>query len=612
MSKRQKRELYRIIAAAVLALLGAVLPVSELWKFVIFTAAYLAAGYDVLIGAVRKIINGQLFDEKFLMSIATLGAFALREYPEAAGVMIFYQIGEFFQSLAVGKSRKSISALMDIRPDTATVIRNGEEFTVSPEEITPGERLIVRPGEKIPLDGTVISGHTTINASALTGESLPIDLKVGDRAVSGSVNQSGVIEIQAESGYYESTAAKILELVENAAEKKAKVESFISRFARWYTPVVVFSALFLAFLPPLLFSQPWETWIERALIFLMVSCPCALVVSIPLSFFAGMGGASKQGILIKGASAIESLSKVDSFIFDKTGTLTEGSFAVEAIHSDKLTEAELLDIAAAAESFSNHPIAESIVAAHGGHIDKDRVADAQELAGLGVKAVIDGELFYVGNSGLMDKAGAKWHDCHLNGSIIHISKGSEYLGHIVVNDKLKANSRKAIDGLKALKIKNIFMLSGDKKEIAVNVAGKLGIDNVRYELMPDEKLSKLQELIDGGNICAFVGDGINDAPALMRSNVGIAMGVMGSDAAIESSDIVLMDDDPLKLPAALKICRRTMTIAKENLVFALGVKMLILILGALGIANMWIAIFGDVGVMLLAVLNAMRAMIKVK
>ncbi len=612
MSRRQKRELYRIIAAAVLALLGAVLPVGELWKFIIFTAAYLAAGYDVLIGAVRKIINGQLFDEKFLMSIATLGAFALREYPEAAGVMIFYQIGEFFQGLAVGKSRKSIAALMDIRPDTATVIRDGQEITVSPEEIQPGERLIVRPGEKIPLDGMVISGHTTVNASALTGESLPIDLKVGDRAVSGSVNQSGVIEIQAESVYYESTVAKILELVENAAEKKAKVESFISRFARWYTPVVVVCALFLAFLPPLLFSQPWETWIERALIFLMVSCPCALVVSIPLSFFAGMGGASKQGILIKGAASIESLAGVDSFIFDKTGTLTEGSFNVEAIHSDKLTEAELLDVAAAAESFSNHPIAESIVAAHGGHIDKTRVSEAQEMAGLGVKAVIDGELFYIGNSALMDKAGAKWHDCHLSGSIIHVAKGSEYLGHIVVNDRIKGNSRKAIDALKELKIKNLFMLSGDKKEIALSVGEKLGIDNVQYELLPDEKLDRLQELIDGGRVCAFVGDGINDAPALMRSNVGIAMGVMGSDAAIESSDIVLMDDDPLKLPTALKICRRTMAIAKENLVFALGIKVLILILSALGYTNMWIAIFGDVGVMLLAVLNAMRAMMKVK
>lgn len=612
MSKKQKKELCRIIAAAVLALSGALLPVRELWKFIIFTAAYLVAGYDVLFGAVRKIFRGQLLDEQFLMSIATLGAFALREYPEAAGVMIFYQIGEFFQGMAVGKSRKSIAALMDIRPDTATVIRDGKEITVSPEEILPGERLIVRPGEKIPLDGTVISGHTTINASALTGESLPIDLKVGDRAVSGSVNQSGVIEIQAENVYYESTAAKILELVENAAEKKAKVESFISRFAHWYTPVVVFSALFLAFLPPLIFSQPWETWIERALIFLMVSCPCALVVSIPLSFFAGMGGASKQGILIKGAASIESLSKVDSFIFDKTGTLTEGSFAVEAIHSDKLTEAELLDIAAAAESFSNHPIGESIVAAHGGHIDKTRVSDAQELAGLGVKAVIDGDLFYVGNSGLMDMAGAKWRECHLKGSIIHVAKDSEYLGHIVVNDKVKENSRKAIDGLKALKIKNIFMLSGDKKDIALNVGEKLGIDNVQYELMPDEKLNKLQELIDSGKVCAFVGDGINDAPALMRSNVGIAMGVMGSDAAIESSDIVLMDDDPMKLPTALKICRRTMNIARQNLVFALGIKVLILILGALGFANMWIAIFGDVGVMLLAVLNAMRAMMKVK
>ncbi len=611
MSRKQKKLLLRIIIAVVLVPLGAFLPVPEIYKLLIFIAGYLVVGWDVLYGALRNLMGGRLFDEKFLMSIATLGAFALHEYPEAAGVMLFYQIGEFFQSLAVRKSRNSIAELMDIRPDTATVLRDGEEITLSPEEVSVGETLIIKAGEKIPLDGTVISGHTTINASALTGESMPIDIGPGDRAVSGSVNLSGLIKLKAESAYGESTVAKILELVENASEKKARVESFISRFARWYTPCVVVGAVLLALIPPLIVGN-WSTWINRALIFLMVSCPCALVVSVPLSFFGGMGGASRQGILIKGAQCMEAMERVDTMVFDKTGTLTEGSFEVSAIHPRNISEAELLDIAAAAESYSSHPIAESIICAHGGHIDKSRIGEVKEIAGRGIKAVVDGETFYVGNGALMDEAGAQWHDCHLSGSIIHISRESEYLGHIVVNDRIKANSAKAIAGLKKLRMKELIMLSGDKHKIAEDVAGKLGIDKFESELLPDQKLEELQKLIESGRKVAFVGDGINDAPALMRADVGIAMGAMGSDAAIESADIVLMDDDPIKLPVAIKICRKTMMIVKENIVFALGVKAVILIMGALGLANMWVAIFGDVGVMLLAVLNSMRAMIKVK
>ena len=610
MSRKQKKHLLRIVIGAVLVALGAFLPFGQTVSLLIYIAAYLTVGWDVLYRALRNIINGRLFDEAFLMSVATLGAFALKEYPEAAGVMLFYQIGEFFQSLAVRKSRKSIAALMDIRPERAVVLRDGEEIVLSPEEVLAGETLIIRAGEKIPLDGTVISGHTTINASALTGESLPIDIGPGDRAVSGSLNLSGLIKLRAESSYGESTVARILELVENASEKKARVESFISRFAHWYTPSVVAGAVLLAFIPPLIWGN-FTVWIERALIFLMVSCPCALVVSVPLSFFGGMGAASRQGILIKGASCMEVMNNLSCMVFDKTGTLTEGRFELTAIHPEKVSEAELLDIAAAAESYSTHPIAESVIKARSGQINKDEISEVQEIPGRGIKAVIKGESFYVGNSALMDEAGARWRNCHIKGSIIHISRENEYLGHIVVNDKRKKNSAKAVEKLKELKINELWMLSGDKQEIALNVGGKLGIDNIKSELLPDEKLSELQKIIESGKKTAFVGDGINDAPSLMRADVGIAMGAMGSDAAIESADIVLMDDDPLKLPTAIKICRKTMRIVKENIVFALGVKAIILIMGALGYANMWIAIFGDVGVMLLAVINSMRAMIKV-
>ena len=612
MSKKQKTVLARIIISAVLCVIAGLLPIEGVWKFLAFSVPYLVIGYDVLWGAVRNIIHGQVFDEQFLMAIATLGAFAIEDYPEAAAVMLFYQVGELFQSIAVGKSRKSISALMDICPEYAVVLRDGEEVTVPPEEVGIDEVLIIKPGEKIPLDGEITEGSTTVNTAALTGESLPVDKTVGDRVISGTINLSGVIKVKAQSLYEESTVSKILELVENSAEKKARAENFITRFARYYTPCVVIGAVLLAVIPPLFFSQEWSTWINRALIFLVVSCPCALVVSVPLSFFGGIGGASREGILIKGANYLETLSKVDTVVFDKTGTLTKGTFAVNAIHPQNMTEAQLLDIAAAAESYSTHPVGESIVAAHKGHIDKTRIGEVEELAGMGLRAVIDGKTFFVGNGALMDKVGAEWHDCHLAGTVIHIAESSEYLGHIVINDEIKPDSKVAVAGLKELGIKNTVMLTGDTERVAKSVGEEVGIDSVCAKLLPAQKVEKVEELLSQGCKTAFVGDGINDAPVLTRADVGIAMGALGSDAAIESADIVLMDDKPSKLPSAIRISRKTMRIVRQNIVFALAVKAIILALGAFGIANMWTAVFGDVGVMVIAILNAMRAMSKVK
>ena len=612
MSKKQKTVLARIIISAVLCVIAGLLPIEGVWKFLAFSVPYLVIGYDVLWGAVRNIIHGQVFDEQFLMAIATLGAFAIEDYPEAAAVMLFYQVGELFQSIAVGKSRKSISALMDICPEYAVVLRDGEEVTVPPEEVGIGEVLIIKPGEKIPLDGEITEGSTTVNTAALTGESLPVDKTVGDRVISGTINLSGVIKVKAQSLYEESTVSKILELVENSAEKKAKAENFITRFARYYTPCVVIGAVLLAVIPPLFFSQEWSMWINRALIFLVVSCPCALVVSVPLSFFGGIGGASREGILIKGANYLETLSKVDTVVFDKTGTLTKGTFAVNAIHPKNMTEAQLLDIAAAAESYSTHPVGESIVAAHKGHIDKTRIGEVEELAGMGLRAVIDGKTFFVGNGALMDKVGAGWHDCHLAGTVIHIAESSEYLGHIVINDEIKPDSKAAVAELKELGIKNTVMLTGDTERVAKSVGEEVGVDSVCAKLLPAQKVEKVEELLSQGCKTAFVGDGINDAPVLTRADVGIAMGALGSDAAIESADIVLMDDKPSKLPSAIRISRKTMRIVRQNIVFALAVKAIILVLGAFGIANMWTAVFGDVGVMVIAILNAMRAMSKVK
>ena len=612
MTRRQKKTLYRILAAALLTLVAALLPAEGQWKSLAFVVPYLVIGWDVLWSALRNIAHGQVFDEKFLMAIATLGAFAIGEYPEAAAVMLFYQIGEFFQSVAVGRSRKSIAALMDIRPDYANVLRDGEEQQVDPEEVAVGETILVKPGEKIPLDGIVLEGSSSVNTAALTGESLPVDKTVGEQVVSGSINLTGLLKIRTESAYAESTVARILELVENSAEKKSRIENFITRFARWYTPLVVVSALLLALIPPLFFHGVWSDWIQRALIFLVVSCPCALVVSVPLSFFGGLGGASRDGILIKGANYMEMLDKVDTMVFDKTGTLTQGRFAVDAIHPAEISEEELLDIAAAAESYSSHPVAESVVKAHEGDIDRSRIGEVKELAGMGIQAQVDGRSFYVGNGKLMDQVGAAWHECHLPGTVIHIAEDSRYMGHIVISDQLKPDAAEAIRKLKARGVTFFFNDTATTEKVAKAVAEQLGVDRVYAGLLPAQKVEQVEKLLAEGRRVAFVGDGINDAPVLSRADVGIAMGAMGSDAAIESADIVLMDDKPSRLPLAKKIARRTMRIVHENIVFALAVKFGILFLSAAGLTNMWWAVFGDVGVLILAILNAMRCLLRVK
>ena len=611
MSGKQKKKLLRILLAAALTLIAALLPLEGGWRLAAFAIPYLAAGWDVLWDAARNIAHGQLFDEQFLMGIATLGAFAVGEYPEAAGVMIFYQVGELFQSIAVGRSRRSIAALMDIRPDYAVVLREGEALRLSPEEVRAGELILVRPGEKIPLDGEITKGRSSVDAAALTGESLPVDRAEGDQVISGSVNLSGPLEIRVSGSYAESTVARILELVENASEKKARAENFITRFSRVYTPCVVAAAALLALVPPLLFQGSWGVWINRALIFLMVSCPCALVVSVPLSFFGGIGGASRQGILIKGAGFMETLAGVKTLVFDKTGTLTQGVFAVEAVHPEAVSEEELLDIAAAAERYSAHPVAESIIQAHGGDIDKSRLGAVEELAGLGLRAELDGRQCFVGNGALMDRVGVVWHECELAGTVVHVAVDGRYMGHIVINDRVKPEAAQALAELKRLGVRSTVMLSGDREQVARAVGERLGLDRVYGGLLPEMKVEKVEALLPEGTL-AFVGDGVNDAPVLARADVGIAMGAMGSDAAIESADIVLMDDRLMKLPLAVKISRRTMTIVRQNIALALGVKAVILALGALGYAGMWAAIFGDVGVMVVAVLNAMRAMAVIK
>lgn len=607
MTRKQKKKLIRIIVAAVLLVTVSFLRFDNIIMLLLYIIPYLVVGWDVVFSALRNIAHGQVFDEQFLMALATVGAFGTGEYREAVAVMLFYQIGELFQGIAVGKSRKSIASLMDIRPDSAVVIRDGTEIKVSPEEVQKGETIIVRPGEKIPLDGTVLTGSTTVNTAALTGESLPHDITEGSKVISGSVNLTGVITVKTESLYSESTVAKILDLVENSSAKKAKTENFITRFAKYYTPCVVAAALALAFIPPLIVGNFGE-WIQRALIFLVVSCPCALVISVPLSFFGGIGGASKRGILVKGSNYMETLSKIGTVVFDKTGTLTKGSFKVTAIHPEKSSEDELLDVAAAAESYSNHPIAESIIAAHKGHIDQSRIGEVKEHAGMGIEAVIDGRDIFAGNGKLMDMAGAKWHNCHIGGTVIHISEGSCYLGHIVISDEIKPDSKDAVKELKNLGVEKTVMLTGDRKEIAESVGRTLGLDEVHAELLPGGKVQAVEGLIKEGRPLAFVGDGINDAPVLARADLGVAMGAMGSDAAIEAADLVLMDDKPSKLPEAIRIARKTMRIVWQNIIFSLIVKAAVLILAALGFANMWLAIFADVGVTVLAILNAMRAM----
>lgn len=611
MSRKQKRNVFRIAFAAVLFVVVWALPTDGVVRLLTFLVPYAIVGYDVVFEALRNIAHGQVFDENFLMSVATIGAFFVADYPEAVAVMLFYQVGELFQSIAVGKSRKSIAALMDIRPDYANVLRDGDVKTVSPEEVEIGEIIEIKPGEKIPLDAVVTKGETTVNTAALTGESVPVTCRVGDAVISGSVNQNGRIEARVTSVFGESTVSKILDLVENATSKKAKSENFITRFAKYYTPCVVFAALALALIPPLLFKQPFSVWVTRALTFLVVSCPCALVVSVPLTFFCGIGGASRQGVLIKGANYLETLSKAETVVFDKTGTLTNGTFTVVAIHPQLISERELLDLTATTESVSSHPIATSIVKAYGEPIDKTRIGNIEELSGRGIHAVIDGKSVYVGNGVLMQSVGVDFHECKTVGTTVHIAVDGLYAGHIVIADTVKPDAKSAVEQLKASGIRKTVMLTGDSDTVGQAVAKELGMDEAYTQLMPDDKVEKTEKLLAEKNTkstLAFVGDGINDAPVLARADVGIAMGALGSDAAIEAADVVLMDDKPAKLVTALKISRKTMRIVRQNIVFALSVKAVVLLLSAFGLASMWVAVFADVGVMILAACNAVRAM----
>lgn len=611
MSRKQKRNVFRIAFAAVLFVVVWALPTDGVLRLLTFLVPYAIVGYDVVFEALRNIAHGQVFDENFLMSVATIGAFFVADYPEAVAVMLFYQIGELFQSIAVGKSRKSIAALMDIRPDYANVLRDGDVKTVSPEEVEIGEIIEIKPGEKIPLDAVVTKGETTVNTAALTGESVPVTCRVGDAVISGSVNQNGRIEARVTSVFGESTVSKILDLVENATSKKAKSENFITRFAKYYTPCVVFAALALALIPPLFFKQPFSVWVTRALTFLVVSCPCALVVSVPLTFFCGIGGASRQGVLIKGANYLETLSKAETVVFDKTGTLTNGTFTVVAIHPQQISERELLDLTATAESVSSHPIATSILKAYGEPIDKTRIGNIEEFSGRGIHAVIDGKSVYVGNGVLMQCVGVDFHECKTVGTTVHIAVDGLYAGHIVIADTVKPDAKSAVEQLKASGIRKTVMLTGDSDTVGQAVAKELGMDEAYTQLMPDDKVEKTEKLLAEKNTkstLAFVGDGINDAPVLARADVGIAMGALGSDAAIEAADVVLMDDKPTKLVTALKISRKTMRIVRQNIVFALSVKAVVLLLSAFGLASMWVAVFADVGVMILAVCNAVRAM----
>lgn len=611
MKRKQKKVLIRIIVSAVMLVCLKIFAPEEGWlAAVLYAVPYLIIGYDVILKAVRNIANGQVFDENFLMMIATVGAFATGEYTEAAAVMLFYQTGELFQSVAVGKSRKSISSLMDIRPDYANIERDGVLEQVDPDEIAVGDTIVIKAGERIPLDGVVLEGESAIDTSALTGESLPRTVHEGGDVVSGCINQTGLLKVRVTKPFGESTVARILDLVENSASKKAKTENFITRFARYYTPAVCFAALALAVLPPI-FVGGWLTWLHRALIFLVISCPCALVISVPLSFFGGIGGAGRQGILVKGGSYLEVLAHSGIVVFDKTGTLTKGVFNVTVIHPAKISESRLIELAAYAESYSTHPIAKSIIEAYSMDIHRDRITACEELSGRGVRAEIDGLTVCAGNDKLMDEIGVKWHPCHHVGTTVHIAVDGTYAGHLVISDEVKETSAAAIKALKDTGIAKTVMLTGDAKAVGEDTAKQLGIDEVYTELLPADKVTQVERLIgekEPNTALAFVGDGINDAPVLSRADIGIAMGAMGSDAAIEAADIVLMDDDPAKIATAIKIARRTLRIVYENIVFALGVKALVLILGALGFASMWAAVFADVGVSVIAILNAMRAL----
>ncbi len=611
MSRKQKKMLTRILASAVLFALSFLLPLSGVLRLFYFITVYAVVGWDVLWRAARNIAHGQVFDENFLMALATIGAFVLGEFPEAVEVMLFYQIGELFQSYAVGKSRQSITALMDIRPDYANIERGGALEQVDPDEVAVGDIIVIKAGEKIPLDGVIIEGSSSLDTAALTGESLPREVTAGDDVISGCINQSGLLRVRVSKEFGESTVSKILDLVENSSSKKARAENFITKFARYYTPVVVIGAVLLALLPPLLLGGSWNTWIERALIFLVISCPCALVISIPLSFFGGIGGASKAGILVKGSNYLEALSETEIVVFDKTGTLTKGVFQVTAVHPDTLPESRLLELAALAESFSDHPISRSLRQAYGKPIDSSRVSDVEELSGHGVQARVDGLLICAGNGKLMDRTGVQWHDCHLTGTVVHIAVDGCYGGHIVISDTVKPDAAGAIAALKQMGIRQTVMLTGDARAVAEQTAGQLGLDSFHAGLLPADKVARVEELLEQKSAkgkLAFVGDGINDAPVLSRADIGIAMGGLGSDAAIEAADIVLMDDQPSKIASAMRISKKTLRIVKQNIVFSLGVKGLILLLGAVGLASMQAAIFADVGVMILAVLNASRAL----
>jgi Cd2+/Zn2+-exporting ATPase len=623
MTKKQKKMLLRIIIAAVMTVVLYFLPVTGILRLVLYLVDYLIIGYDILKKAGKGILNGRVFDENFLMAVATVGAFGLAvyeksgDYNEAIAVMLFYQIGELFQSYAVGKSRKSITALMDIRPDYANVERDGKVVEVDPEEVEIGSLILVQPGEKIPIDGIVVEGSSSLNTSALTGESLPREVKTGDEVISGCINMTGVLRIQTTKAFGESTVSKILELVENSSSRKSKSENFISKFARVYTPAVCYSALALAVLPPLIrlfflqMSPDWGTWLYRALTFLVISCPCALVISIPLSFFAGLGGASREGVLIKGSNYLETLSKTKIVVFDKTGTLTQGVFEVNGIHHNEMEDAKLLEYAALAESASSHPISKSLQRAYGKELDRSRVTDIEEISGNGVTAKVDGHLVAAGNDKLMKRLDISYVDCHSVGTIIHLAIDGEYAGHIVIADIVKPHAKEAIQKLKRAGIEKTVMLTGDAKKVADKVAGTLGLDKVYSELLPADKVEQVEKLLKEKkekDKLAFVGDGINDAPVLSRADIGIAMGAMGSDAAIEAADVVLMDDDPLKISKAIQISRKCLGIVYQNITLALVIKFLCLALGAFGIANMWFAIFADVGVMVLAVLNAIRAL----
>ena len=609
MSRKHKKMLARIIVSAALLIACALSPLEGIWRLLSFLVPYAVIGWDVLWKAARNIAHGQVFDENFLMALATVGAFATGEYPEAVFVMLFYQVGELFQSYAVGRSRQSISQLMEIRPDYANLERDGKAEKVDPDEVAVGDVIVVKPGERVPLDGVVLEGRSTLDTAALTGESLPRDVGEGDDVISGCVNQSGLLRVRVTKVFGESTVSKILDLVENAGSKKARAENFITKFARVYTPCVVIAAVLLAVVPSLV-SGDWSQW-TRALIFLVVSCPCALVISVPLSFFGGIGGASRDGILVKGGSYLETLSQAEIVVFDKTGTLTKGVFNVTAIHPDKISEAELLELAAYAESYSDHPISRSIREAYGEEIDQSRVGAVEELAGRGVRAEIDGKTVCVGNSTLMDELGAKWHPCHHVGTTVHVEVDGLYAGHLVISDEVKPDAAEAIRKLKELGVKKTVMLTGDAQAVGERVGAELGLDEVHAQLLPADKVERVEALLkeksDKGAL-VFVGDGINDAPVLSRADVGVAMGGMGSDAAIEAADVVFMDDKPSKLADAIRIARKTRAIVRQNVVFALAVKLLVMVLGAFGVANMWEAVFADVGVSVIAILNAMRAL----